>query len=310
MTRAATLSLFAIALLAAGAAGGWQQPPARPIPPVSPLPAPAEGLPPKAKGDIELIPESVLEWNLLVTWYGNPRSNRMGILGEYRGEALAEGLREQARAYQGLTPKRVMPAYELIATVATNTPGRDGMWRRRETADVIERMLQEARANKFKLILDVQVGHSTVPRELEYLRKYVEEPDVYVALDPEFHMWEGQTPGRQIGHTLADDVNYTIGWMDRIIRARNLPPKVLIVHQFTLNMLPDKEKVKDSPLVDVALDMDGWGGRELKVATYRMVTRKPLEYLGIKLFYRKDTRMLMPAEVLALKPLPSVVVYQ
>jgi hypothetical protein len=260
--------------------------------------------------DIELISDSVLKYNLLVTWYGNPHTPKMGILGEYSGEALAHGLLDQAKAFERFTDKRVQPAYELVAVVAQDTAGADGMWRRREFRTVIERMLAEARAHHFKLILDVQVGHSTVASELEYLRRYLEEPDVYLALDPEFHMWEGQQPGRVIGHTLADDINLSVDLLADIVSSKKLPPKVLIVHQFTMNMLPDKEKVKDAPSVDVALDMDGWGDRPLKLAIYRMVTRTPLEYPAIKLFYRKDANILAPAEALALKPTPAVVIYQ
>lgn len=201
-------------------------------------------------------------------------------------------------------------AYELIAVVALGDAGPDGLWRRRETRAVIDQMLSEARAHAFKLVLDIQVGRSNVKDEIEYLRRYLEEPDVYLALDPEFHMWEDQRPGQAIGHTLSEDVNYAIDVLDRIIKARNLPPKVLIVHQFTMNMLPDKQKVRRGRRVDVALDMDGWGDRPLKLNTYRMVMRQPLEHAGIKLFYRKDTNILAPAEVLALKPAPAVVIYQ
>lgn len=271
---------------------------------------PPTASPGRRQHDIELVPDSVLLYNVLVTWYGNPHTPKMGILGEYTGEELAKGLAGQATAYQQTTSKRVQAAYELVAIVAQGTPGTDGLWRRRESTKIIDAMLAEARAHHFKLVLDVQVGHSTVKNELAYLRKYLEEPDVYLALDPEFHMWEGQQPGHVIGHTLADDVNYAIDFLDEIILAKKLPPKVLIVHQFTINMLPDKERVKDSRRVDVALCMDGWGGRPLKLATYRMVTRKPLEYAAIKLFYRKDGDMLAPAEALGLKPTPAVVIYQ
>lgn len=260
--------------------------------------------------DIELIPDSVLDYNVLVTWYGNPHSAKMGILGEYTGEQLANGLMEQAKAYQAVTTKRVQPAYELVAIVAQGAEGADRLWRRRESKKVIDQMLVDARAHHFKLVLDIQVGHSNVKSEIEYLRPYLEEPDVYLALDPEFHMWEGQRPGRVIGHTLAEDINYSIDVLDKIIAAKKLPPKVLIVHQFTMNMLPDKENVKRSAKVDVALDMDGWGDRPLKLAIYRMVTRKPLEYPAIKLFYRKDDNLLAPREVLALNPSPAVVIYQ
>lgn len=38
--------------------------------------------------------------------------------------------------------------------------------------------------------------------------------------------------------------------------------------------------------------------------------RQPLAFAGIKLFYEQDTQLLAPVQVLALQPVPSVVVYQ
>lgn len=254
--------------------------------------------------------QSVLASNLLVTWYGNPRTGLMGVLGQFSGADLAARLQRQANAYAPYTNKNILPAYHLIAVVAMDTPGEDGMWRRRETYDVIDEMLAEARANGFALILDVQVGHSTVQEELEYLRPYLEEPDVYLALDPEFDMWSGQVPGEQIGHMTAAEVNYAIGLLDQIIAENGLPPKVLIVHQFTMNMLPDKENMASSPVVDLVLDMDGFGAQWLKLDTWNMVMQQPLEFAGIKLFYDQDPGMFTPAEVMDLDPTPSVVIYQ
>jgi hypothetical protein len=272
--------------------------------------APPGPLSRQGHGDIELIPASVLQSNLLVAWYGNPHTPQMGVLGASTGEALASGLAQQARAFASLTAKRVQPAYELVTVVAQNRAGADGKWRRREAPTVIEQMLAEARAHHFKLILDVQVGHSDVRTELAYVRRYLEEPDVYLALDPEFHMWERQQPGRVIGHTPAGEVNYAINCLAATVASKGLPAKVLIVHQFTIDMLPDKENIRSAPGVDVVLDMDGWGGRPLKLAIYRMVMRKPLRFAAIKLFYDEDDDLLDPRSVMALTPTPSVVIYQ
>lgn len=327
--RAARAACLAAAILLAAAGlhavrffQAPQSPPAQaaPAPPApvpqlpqqAPPPTPVPSLPPgqKPAADIELVAESVLQHTLLVTWYGNPHSKRMGILGEYAGDELAAGLRRQAEAFAPHTAKHVQPAYELVAIVAQNTAGRDGKWRRRESRSIIEKVLAEARAHGFRLVLDVQVGHSTVEAELEYLRRYLEEPDVYLALDPEFDMPEGQAPGTRIGTTPARDVNYAIDLLERIVVEKQLPPKVLIAHQFTMNMLPDKRRVKDSPVVDVALVMDGWGPRALKHSIYRMVTRTPLEHTGIKLFYKKERDLIPPADLMRLTPTPAIVIYQ
>lgn len=254
---------------------------------------------------------SVLENSFLVTWYGNPHTGAMGVLGQFSGDDLANRLQKQADAYDNLTEKRVVPAYQLIAVVAQDTPGTDDKWRRRETPDVIDSMLQQARSHGFKLILDVQVGQSTVQDELAYLQPWLAQPDVYLALDPEFDMWTGQTPGIEFGHMNSYEVNYAIHYLDDIIRQDNLPPKVLIVHQFTLRMLPDKENIDRSPLLDIVLDIDGFGSQAIKLDTYKTVMGQgQLEFAGVKLFYDQDPGMFTPRDVVQLDPHPSVVIYQ
>jgi hypothetical protein len=123
-------------------------------------------------------------------------------------------------------------------------------------------------------------------------------------------MTDCEVPGRQIGRLHAADVNAALDRLEAIIRARHLPPKILIVHQFRLDMLPDKSRIRRSPLVDLVLNMDGFGSQSLKLSSYHAVMRQPLQYAGIKLFYRQDSRLFTPAEVLSLRPTPSVVVYQ
>ena len=256
-------------------------------------------------------PRSVLETNLLVTWYGNPWSGRMGILGRLDASALAEGLKKQAAGYAAVTNKQIMPAYELVAIIAQPQPGRDGRYRRRESRQVIDRMLQAARAAGFKLILDVQTGRSTVLDELSYLAPYLQQPDVYLALDPEFSMGSDGVPGRRIGTMRADEVNDAIAVLECVQDRYQLPPKVLIVHQFTTGMLPDKEKIWSSAALDIVLSADGFGSPALKRHTYSMVLRQhSLAFSGFKLFYIQDTDLLPPSQVLALTPPPAVVIYQ
>ncbi len=256
-------------------------------------------------------PPSVLDEHVLVAWYGNPWTGKMGILGRLTGDALADGLKHQAAAYAAVTHKKVLPAYELIAVVAQASPGSDGLYRRRESREVIDRMLHAARGAGFKLVLDIQTGRSTVLDELRYLAPYLEEPDVYLALDPEFSMGPDGIPGRRIGTMPAREVNDAIAVLECLMARRNLPPKVLIVHQFTTGMLPDKDSIWSTDALDVVLDVDGFGSPELKRNTYRAVLRqRPLEFTGFKLFYVQDTGLLQPAQVLALSPSPSVVIYQ
>jgi hypothetical protein len=101
------------------------------------------------------------------------------------------------------------------------------------------------------LVLDVQPGRAAIEDELAHLRPFLLEPDVHLALDPEFDMGEGQRPGRELGHMHAADINAALDVLENIVATRNLPPKVLIVHQFTLSMLPDKKMIRARPRIDL-----------------------------------------------------------
>ncbi len=252
----------------------------------------------------------LLDTQVLLTWYGNPRSTRMGALGEQSGAARVARFQAQADAYRAATDKPVVMAYHLVAVVAQCTAGADEMWRRRETRDIIQALLDEARANGFKLIVDIQVGRSRVADEVAALEPFLKEPDVYLALDPEFAMDGCEIPGREIGQLRAADINGALDMLERLITTHHLPKKVLILHQFRLDMLPDKPKVRQSALVETALVMDGFGSQSLKLASYRAVMRQPLAYAGIKLFYQQDRNLFTPTQVLGLTPAPVVIVYQ
>ncbi len=296
----AVLALLSITVIAATASG------TAPAPPPAPHSALKDVAPSGASDE-----SSFLDNNILVTWYGNPWSERMGILGRLDEQALAAGLKKQADAYAAVTHKKVIPAYELVTIIGQPQPGRDGRYRRRESYVVIDRMLRAARAAGFKLILDIQTGHSTVLSELSYLSRYLQEPDVYVALDPEFSMGDGGVPGQRIGTMRADEINDAIDVLEYVQERYRLPRKVLMVHQFTMAMLPDKERIWNSSAIDVVLVADGFGPPALKRHTYSMVLRqRALAFSGFKLFYIQDTDLLQPSQVLSLSPPPSVVIYQ
>jgi hypothetical protein len=269
------------------------------------------GLPPSTKGVDPLQPDSLLASHVLVTWYGNPHSPAMGVLGQAAGAARAAALHRQADEYARLTTKHILPAFHLVAVVAQNTAGADGRWRRRESYELMATLLAEARSHGFALVLDVQLGQSSVAEEVAYLLPMLAEPDVHLALDPEFDMSEGQRPGRELGHMHASEINDALDALEHLHSSRTLPPKVLIVHQFTVPMLPDKAQIRLRDCVDLVLDMDGFGPPQLKRSSYRMVNQQfALPFAGFKLFYRKDTNLLDPAEVMKLDPTPSVVIYQ
>jgi hypothetical protein len=143
------------------------------------------------------------------------------------------------------------------------------------------------------------------------LRPFLERQHVHLALDPEFAMSPTTTPGRQIGSIAAEDINWAIGYLADIALAHRFENRVLIVHQFTDTMIRDKDAIELNDRVDLTIMMDGFGGPGLKISQYRRyITEDPVQYAGIKLFYKQDRPLMSPADVLALDPVPDVVVYQ
>lgn len=256
--------------------------------------------------------DALLPWSRIVTYYGNPLSKRMGILGEIPPAEMMAGLEREAKEWAKADPlTRVKPGLELVATVAADTPGPSGLYRTRMPDALIAKVIGWARSKGWLIILDVQVGHAPVKDEVERLRPFLESPDVHLALDPEFDMPRGVVPGRRIGTTDARAVNEAIALLASMIEKKGLPPKLLLVHRFTEGMLTNAPAVKLDPRVQVVMVMDGYGSPAFKRTAYRIAIRKePVQYAGLKLFYKNDRPQMTPKEALTLTPGPSVIIYQ
>jgi hypothetical protein len=254
----------------------------------------------------------LLPANRIVAYYGNPNSARMGILGALEPEAMMNRLEAQAAAWtQADTTKPVLPALHLVAVVAQRAPGRDGLHRLRAPDSVVQRVTRWAEQRGWLLFLDIQPGRSRVRDEVERFRPLLEKPWVHLALDPEFAMPPGKVPGDVIGTMDARAVNEAIDVLARIVEEHSLPPKVLVVHRFTVGMLTGIERIRADDRVQVVIDMDGFGSPPLKRASWRACIAVPgVPFAGFKLFFRQDVPLMTEAEVLALVPQPVFVLYQ
>ena len=262
-------------------------------------------------------PGAVLPAKRIVAFYGNPLSKKMGVLGEYPKEQMLAMLDKEAARWAKADPSHpVVPALHLIVTVAQGAPGRAGLYRLWMRDSLVNEVHSWARSKNALFFIDVQVGKSTVPAELPRLRPFLEQPDVHLAIDPEFSMApSGAVPGRKIGTLDAKDINWAVDFLDEIARSKNLPPKILIVHRFTRKMVTNATKIRYTPHVQVVMDMDGWGPPWLKFDSYHdYVKAEPVQFTGFKLFFHNDTKtgdpLLTPAEVLRLNPRPLYIQYQ
>jgi hypothetical protein len=255
---------------------------------------------------------ALLPASRIVAYYGNPLAPTLGRLGQFPPDEMIARLRRTAAFYAEADPSRpVKPALQLITPLAQGSPGEDGLYRARMSADLIEQVAGWAADNDLLFILDVQVGRSTVADELAVLRPYLSRPHTHLALDPEFAMGPGQVPGETIGSLDASDVNTAIDLLAELVDAEQLPPKVLIVHRFLPSMLTHADAIRSDPRVQVVIDIDGYGTPDAKISRYHAFVRDAgADFGGMKLFYEYDTPLLAPEDVLGLQPAPDVVIYQ
>lgn len=285
--------------------------PSQPEP--SPTPDPtATQTPPPVPEDPPDLPPGVLPDNRIIAYYGHPSTGQMGILGEYTKEDLLARLREQVAEYEAADPDTpVIPAFELIATVAQPDPGSDGTYLLYTGDEWIQEYVDFTAENDMLLFLDVQVGHSTIRDQLTLIWKWLQYPHVHVAIDPEFSTGPTHAPGTIIGGVDGNHVNIAIEMLSELALTNNLPPKILVVHQFDTQMILNKEVIQPLPGVDFVLHMDGWGTTEAKVGNYNhFVNNELVEYGGFKIFYKQDIPVMTAEEVVAMPPPPLFISYQ
>ena len=298
--RAVALAVLAVLVLAASFGVGAlrnapeQRSSARPEPPTLP------------GGGRQILP-----YHRVVAFYGAPQDPQLGALGVGSPEDAARRLERQARPYRRGS-RKVLPAFELIATIANASAGADGLYRTRQPRSVVRRYLRAARRAGAILILDIQPGRAEFMDEIRAFESFLREPDVSLALDPEWSLRPPAVPGQEIGSTDASLVNEAAAYLSTLVREGNLPQKLLVVHQFTEGMIENRESLLESaPGVALVLNVDGFGGQEIKRAKYRDFSRgQPNIPHGFKLFYEEDTDLMSPRQVLSMRPQPEFVVYE
>ena len=182
--------------------------------------------------------------------------------------------------------------------------------------DQIDKALALADKVHGVVFLDFQVALSNLPAELPRYEDYLKKPNVHLGIDPEFAMHNGEKPGTVIGTMDASDINYAANYLAKLVKDNNLPPKILVIHRFTEDMVTNYQNITPLPEVQIVMDMDGWGFAAKKINTYNsVINSEPVQFTGFKLFYKNDllppsTRMLTPKEVLELTPSPSYIQYQ
>ncbi len=252
--------------------------------------------------------------SFLVALYGTPGSAALGVLGEQGLEASIQRARDTAAPYDGLVDATVVPSFEIIATVASSSPGPDGNYSTETDLEVLRPWVEAAGDAGLYVVLDLQPGRTDFLSQAEQYRELLELPHVGLALDPEWRLGPGEVHLQQVGSVGVDEVNAVVTWLADLTRENALPQKLLVLHQFRLDMVRERERLDTSrDELAVMVHADGQGAQPDKQATWQRLHEDapaPL-WWGWKNFYDEDLPMLTPEQtVTSVSPLPQLISYQ
>lgn len=250
----------------------------------------------------------------LVALYGTPNAPVLGSLGRQDLEASIKRVKQLAEDYQKYSKQPILPTFEIISTVASASPTDNNDYSRPVSYDKIKEWVIAAQENGIYVILDLQSGRSHSLEQAKQFESILLEPNVGLALDPEWRLQKlSHRHMVNIGSISAREVNAVADWLAKLTRENNLPQKIFLLHQFRMDMLPDRDKLKTNhPELAYTIQMDGQGSQSQKDATWGIMTRTPPGgyRFGWKNFYEMDTTLLSPQATMAKKPKPWYVSYQ
>ncbi len=214
---------------------------------------------------------------LIVAFYGHAKNRCPGPRRRQPQQALAR-LNAQAEPYRVSShrddARPVVPAFELIATLVTAAPGADGLYRSRTQHELIQPYLDTIRAANGYLILDLQPGRADLEDEARSYEPLLLNPEVGLALDPEWKVGPDETTQGRVGALEASEINRVTAYVSDLVIANDLPSKIVIVHLFEASMVRNPELIVNRPGVRIIFQADGEGGPAAKAADYNTLIRR------------------------------------
>lgn len=248
-----------------------------------------------------------------VALYGSPNYPGLGALGQQQLEPTIDRVKGLAATFQPHSSQPIIPTLEIIVSVASSGPTENGDYSQEVDQNTLSPWIQTAKDQKLYVILDLQPGRVSFLDQAKHYEKILISEHVGLALDPEWRLLPNQVHLNQIGHVRASEINQLIYWLADLTKKHDLPQKMLVLHQFRLDMLPDRELIDTSrPELAYVFHVDGQGSQAAKDDTYRSLTNTPPAnaYFGWKNFYQKDIGVRSPADTMAVQPTPWLITYQ
>lgn len=248
-----------------------------------------------------------------VALYGHPAGPALGLLGEQDPQDSVQRAQRLAQRYRPFTDDQVIPAFEIIATVAAGQRGKDGNYSREWSVASLRPYVDAATRNGLYVVLDLQPGRAKFLQQARRYEPLLRLPGVGLALDPEWKLTNTQLPMQQIGMVDVAEVNEVASWLAALTRKHHLPQKLLVLHQFQQRMITHRAGLDTShdELAYLA-QMDGNGTMTAKLNTWAAVRKNSPRGLkwSWKNFIDEDLPTPTAAQTMAVRPQPVWVSYQ
>lgn len=261
----------------------------------------------------EAAQQTIFPGHRIAALYGTPNVPVLGVLGEQDVTASIERAKGLAQNYQGFSDEKIVPAMEIITTVASSSPTENGDYSQEVALETLKPWVEAAQKAGVYVILDLQPGRTDFLTQAKQYEELLRYSNVGLALDPEWRLAPNQVQLEQIGSVSIGEVNATAAWLAGLTKQHKLPQKVFLLHQFRLSMIADRSSLDTSHKeLAYVIQMDGQGGQGVKQETWRAITADaPANvYFGWKNFYDEDKPMLSPEETMRVTPKPWYISYQ
>lgn len=250
----------------------------------------------------------------MIALYGHPSGPALGMMGEQPPAEAVARVEEYVAQYQEFSDEPVIPAFEVIATVASEFPGEDGDFSNEFPVEYLRPYVDAIIEAGGYAVLDLQPGRASFLEQAKLYEELLKLPNVGLALDPEWKIGPDEQPMQRVGSAEAAEINEVSQWLADLVAENELPQKAMILHQFQLQMLRDREQIDTShPELAFVLHADGHGVPGEKFATWDAL-RQGLDdddyFMAWKNFIDEDFPTFTPEQTYEVNPRPWFVSYQ
>lgn len=250
----------------------------------------------------------------MVALYGHQLTPVLGVMGEQPPAESVERVKELVAQYQEFSDEPVVPAFEIIATVASGGPGPDGNYSNESAPEELVGYIDAITDAGGYAVIDLQPGRATFLEQAKLYEELLKRPNVGLALDSEWRIGPDELPMQRIGSADAAEINEVSEWLAQLVERENLPQKLFVLHQFQLAMLPDRENIDTlHPELAFVLHADGHGVPEQKFDTWNVLRQDldPRYFMAWKNFIDEDMPTFTPEQTMTtVVPQPWFVSYQ